>query len=363
MEQRFIDCPDGLFAVDWDLVESIVRSNLYANALLAHSKVEIEENWLGPDIHNYETDWDAVLKEKKRAADFVDDLRDRALAFGMEPQIGVLARMIRETRAKKAEWGENMRAAQAETMKNIDTSVSRWEMATEGAKIVRDLSGEVVVLCASVLTGGAAGLLVKAGSGAVIKAATTWQDTGKGEAAAFAFTTGFVVNVIPAGGAAAKTSEKVALFVVKTKLDALSAGGQALIEGKTGRQAVSASLQSVMTGALGAAGGAAVKTDAVQRLLRKTAYPTTLKIDYKTSDYMTRLGRARDVTEGVVGAAYGETAKRGVSAAAETIVADPPPRSRPPRPVVDQTIVIDEMLLNRAVQGPDKSEQRSLFDY
>ena len=353
MELELIQCCDGLYAVDWTLVESIIRSNIYARALLKHSKEEITEKWIGPDIHHYTVEWDRVRLEKRRAPSLTNEMRLRAKNLGMKYQIQDLERMVRESRNAKQEWAKKLQAAQKKTMANIDQSVSRGEIGVEVAKSVRDVSGGVLVVGAAVLSGGT--LAALAGGG--INAATKFQDTGSGSAAAFAFTTGFTVNLIPGAKVGAKASEKVVMFIVKAKFEAAAAGGQALIEGKTAQEAVAQSLQSAVGSTLGAGAGKLLSTGAARKMLSKIAYPATMKIEFKTDTYLNRLKGVRDLTKGSIEAASGEAIKRGVSATSQTILAKRH-RPRKNRPVLDNSLIIDQMLLNRAVQGPDKSEFR-----
>ena len=361
MELELIQCRDGLYAVDWTLVESIIRSNLYASALLRLSKEKVTEKWIGPDIYHWTVDWDSVRSEKKRAPEFTNEFRLQAQYLGMKPKIRELERMVRETRTAKGEWGRRMQAAQSKTMANINTSVSRSEIGVEVAKSVRDVSGGMLVVGATVLSGGTlAGLAGVATLGGGINAATKFQDTGSGSAAAFAFATGFTVNLIPGAGAGAKASEKVVMFVLKAKFEAFAAGGQALIEGKTAEEAVAKSLESVATGVLGAGAGKLLTTSAARKMLGNIAYPATMQITFKADTYLNRLKGTRDLTHGMIRAASGEIIKRGVEATRKPIRADAP-RPRASRPILDNALIVDEVLLNRAVQGPDKSEFRRLL--
>ena len=67
MAQEMLDYPDGSFAVDIELVESITRSYLVNKALEDHSKDVVDEKWFGPDVHSVETDWEMVGHARKKA--------------------------------------------------------------------------------------------------------------------------------------------------------------------------------------------------------------------------------------------------------------------------------------------------------
>ena len=360
MELELIECRDGLYAVDWTLVDSIIRSNLYATALLSFSKEEVTESGsartctIGPST--------GLAFAKRRAG-----RPNSRTSFGCRLNTWGCSRKSESWNAwstrparQRTSGRKKMQAAQNKTMANIDRSVSRGEFGLEVAKSVRDVSGGVLVVGATVLSGGTlAGLTGAAALGGGINAATKFQDTGNGAAATFAFVTGFTINLIPGAGAGAKASEKVIMFLLKAKFEAVAAGGQALIEGKTAEEAVVKSLESVASGALGAGAGHLLKTQAARKLLGRSVYPATMKIDFKADTYLNRLRGVRDLTHGMIKAPVGEGIKRGVELGSSAVRTAPRNRTAS-RPVLDNAIIIDEMLLNKAVQGPNKSEFRPL---
>jgi hypothetical protein len=177
MPWEIIECSDGAFEVNRLGVELIMRSFVRADSMRKNARTQVEHHVFGPDLHSVEIDFGAVRTDVDSSSPvFVKDFFDKlAGGWPMREGINSLVELRDVTRRHQASLEEKQRAAQHQTMLNIDQSVERGETAKAVAEGVRDLCGEALLVGATMLSGGAAALVIT--GGATLKGVGKFQDT------------------------------------------------------------------------------------------------------------------------------------------------------------------------------------------
>jgi hypothetical protein len=160
--------------------------------------------------------------------------------------------------------------ASVEMRRNIDQSVRRGEIGLEAAKDALAISTTILIIGSSLISGGAAvGLL---GGGSVLKGVGKLEETGNVGSAILTATGSFVIGALPlnlggpvkiggsilqrTSGEAVKWGERAVLIVIGAGMDAQFQACNALIEGKSGKQALKAAAYrlgvDLVTGGIGA---------------------------------------------------------------------------------------------------------------
>jgi hypothetical protein len=211
-------CPslDGFYLVNWDGVGKIVRSFARSQAILNHSKINDEFHWIGATVSTFDVDWEAVTSETNTVSQHLIASRYQAVRRGarscMRDLISALGHWLAATKHNNATFQKMMHQAQKTTAGNIDKSVARLQSAINVARLTRNASAEFIMISATCLTGGTAGVfgytlagneVLAAGGGAVLVGSglKTWSsaqdhpDASKGQLAA-TFTTEFVVGLV-----------------------------------------------------------------------------------------------------------------------------------------------------------------------
>jgi hypothetical protein len=211
-------CPslDGFYLVNWDGVGKIIRSFARSQAILNHSKINDEFHWIGATVSTFDVDWDAVTSETNTVSQHLMASRyqavQRGARFCMRDLIAALGHWLEATKHNNATFQKMMHQAQKTTAGNIDKSVARLQSAINVARFTRNTSAEFIMISATCLTGGEAGVLgytlvgnqvLAAGGGAVLVGSglKTWStaedhpDASKGKLAV-TFTTEFVMGLV-----------------------------------------------------------------------------------------------------------------------------------------------------------------------
>ena len=172
------------FAVDWDIVQRIVRSYHTASLQLAHAReITMSQShwynpmtWSLPDISHVEVDWDAVRGDADAFAQ--EDVRNmRVEAKYNAPRIARrLETLIDLTASKKERFIDWIGTVQTQNMVSINKAVADYEASTEIARFVRDTSADGLMVGASVMTGGAA--VAALGGASFFKGVCRFQDSG-----------------------------------------------------------------------------------------------------------------------------------------------------------------------------------------
>ncbi|HET7930771.1 MAG TPA: hypothetical protein VFL63_05225 [Rhodanobacteraceae bacterium] len=275
-----IDTGRGLFVIDQRMVHVVIHDWAYWAAMGAcsHLKRARQYDWYNPmswgmpDVVSLDVDWHKVdIAKAHNIASATQECQrylDKATAQNYcavpnasgTSQTGLTLQLrdrlyhyVSEAQRLKQKWHRQLCDASAETMRNVKGAVSGYGKAIAGATFVRDASGDVLMLGATLASGGTATALLAAGS--VYKGSAKFQDTRSVGAAVFEATTDFTVGLIPDAAPGAKRVEKVMVAVVKGQLQIAgqTMGGIAaaykttgVVNGKTIAKALTnASLQTV----------------------------------------------------------------------------------------------------------------------
>jgi hypothetical protein len=276
MTYKVYETAQGSFAVDWPTCVQFIRSYHRSKLQLDCSREARESqstinplSWGLPDLFYVEVDRQRenneipslVLAEAYRlgaAATFESK--------GIDNLVRELQRMKHQTQRYNTTFKDRMRSASQKSMRQIANSVETYQTAVEGAKIVRDLSGSILMGAATVVTGGGAGVAVAA-AGTALKTTAKYQDTGSAGAAVVEASQQIVCTVIPiARGAKMGSAVKV---VIGTVADT----GKALLEGKSIGKAIAVGSVNLITGPAGTAA-----KSRLEGLLGKIAAPVIVKV-------------------------------------------------------------------------------------
>lgn len=179
----YIDRRGNDFAMNWDGITWIVRSWLHSKGTFENSKVNIEFNFFGPNLHNLEVDNDAVKTFKDDNTELIlREVYDAALRSRNEAEEDIKA-MLDETKELDHKVLEKQKAASRQTIQNITNSVDFGKAVLPWLKLVRDGSISILLVAATIETGGAfAGMTAEGvgilGGGSTLQGLATWEDTG-----------------------------------------------------------------------------------------------------------------------------------------------------------------------------------------
>lgn len=276
MTYKFYDTEQGQFCIDWDTCCQIIKSHHRAISQQQHSKEVTESqastfnplSWGLPDLHYIDVDWDKV-----RADSADQTIRDayKLAAIAIFDRRGV-DKMVRELKRMQAETVRvndliqgAMKKTSARSWAAMEKSVGQYESATDKLKLVRDLSGSILVGASSgAIAAGGAAALVAAGGGTLLKTVGKYQDSGSAGAATIEAVQNLAFVVFPAArGAALSESAKAFKLVVSVGADT----GKALLEGQQLSSAIREGLVNIPANKLGDA------TKRLEPLLSRTAVP------------------------------------------------------------------------------------------
>lgn len=240
MAWKFYNTEQGEFCIDWVACSNIITNYYRAQAQLQHSR-EVKESqsstlnplsWGLPDLVSLEVDWDKVRSDSQANA-LSAAYRLGAIATfdkqGIDKLVRELKLMMAETHRLNAAFHGRLRQASSKAMAEIQRSVSGYQSAIDGAKLVRDLSGSVLIAVGTVATGGAAGV-VGSGLGTAMKTTARYQDTGNLGSSAIELVQNLAFTMVPAvRGVGLTKDEKVVKMLVSVGADA----GKALLEGRS----------------------------------------------------------------------------------------------------------------------------------
>jgi hypothetical protein len=226
-------------------------------------------SWGLPDLTFIEVDWDKVRSDAQAAVLSSAWTLGASAMFqsnGVDSLVQTLRRMQWDTRQLNSNFRDQIRAASKKSWSSMEKSIDTYQSRIDEARIIRDLSGSILIGASTVATGGGA-LVATAGMGTVIKTTAKYQDTGSAGAAVIEATQNIVCTVIPvARGKAMGTATKI---VISTVADT----GKALLEGRSIGTAIAVGAVNVPTGA-----SAAMVKDAAVKLLGRAAAPIVIKL-------------------------------------------------------------------------------------
>jgi hypothetical protein len=342
-----------------DIVDRILADSAYAFTLNNEARErKISQttwnplSWGLPDMHTVEIDWKKVARKRDSMRDFLRGVyyqqigqhyenarlkstHERTLSLSLIRE--KLVQLEIDALRDKRRFREKQQLAQKKTMANVQESVGTYEFAVDTARFVRDTSAGTIVVGASVLSGGAAAAAL--GGGSALKGFGKYQDTGNVAAGVMEFTVSFTTGLIPGPPAGATGSEKIALLVVKGKLEIAGNTAVGLVEGKSMAEALTSATVDATVGAVMDESLAKIlKVDGVTEEISKMTLPGVLK---------------------VTGTGAGKTAgSRGRGAAVNKIFERP----KRPRAVLGAPVLVGEpSLADLAIIGPDQSTTRRLL--
>jgi hypothetical protein len=225
----------GTYAVDWDVVNRLVRS--YHRAVLREScskeYTTSDSRWFNPfswslpDIRSLDVDWDKV---NGRLNGVADDAFNRLAEEATRDVRGVyreLDWMVSDTGRRTAAFTDRLGALQTENMSRINSAVESYGAQIEAAKFVRDTAADGLMVGASIATGGA-GLAIL-GGGSAMKGWAKYQDTDNAGAAVMTGVGSFTFGAFKLGGAKLTGTEEAVVTILQAQWET----GVALAEGKS----------------------------------------------------------------------------------------------------------------------------------
>jgi len=262
---------DGIYLIDWEGLARIIRSCKRAGAMNAYSRLVTqrgERDWVAfgmrlPDLHSVEVDWDKVKIETTTQADMEIRKFHAAAQGSIKAQLLKLVYMMEQADDDRDAFQDKQSEAQEKTTGSIEGAVHKGEIAVEVLKGVRDTSAEIVMVGATYVSGGTAGVIFT-GVGSGMKAGFIYQDTGKADKALATFSTNLLLGAFDLKvGAAMKgmtsLAEKIGVAIVWSKAKGAMEIPKGLIEGKSLKQAASGAAVKLMASTPGASGVEALK--------------------------------------------------------------------------------------------------------
>jgi len=184
MAYELVQSGNTQFAIDWDVIQRLLRSYWTAKLQLYYGKeVTLSDShwynpfsWSLPDVSHIEVDWESVRSEAaSNAEQEVKSMRERA-KFNAAGVAWELDARIEEAGLLKERFVDWMGDIQTKNSLNINKAVDDYEENIEIAKFVRNTSADGLMVGASVMSGGAAVAVM--GAGSILKGEGKYQDTG-----------------------------------------------------------------------------------------------------------------------------------------------------------------------------------------
>jgi hypothetical protein len=357
MAYRVYDMAQGQFCICWDTCCRIIKSYHRARHQVAYSKETRESqtslvnplSWGLPDLTYITVDWDKV-REKSDEDAMSDGFKLGAFAMfsdgGVDKLVRELKRMQLETRRQNDLFQSHMKQASSKSWSAMERSVSAYQGWIDGAKAVRDLSGSILIGCATAATAGGAAVL-GAGAGTALKSYGKFQDTGSYGSAAIEAAQNIAFSVFPAArGVSLTVKEKVVKVIVSVGGDTT----KALLEGRSLGTALKEGAINIPVAVGGEAGKRMLKP-----VLDKVAVPVLTKVITAAPEIVAKL--PGDVAKKVAE----DRAKKTL----QTRVRENPARAGgQPREDVDDSLadelsLEDDLLLKFAVVDMSKGVGRS----
>ena len=302
-------CSDGRFAVDWTALAALIGANARAQVLSGARKVPIEEHLLLPNVYTLDVDWHKAAENAEQAVAGSVPLFHRLLVNGKLSGDDMLKIVDTYQHSTSYELGCYWALAKQVSDENLRQQVwgeSLWGNAVSGARLVRDMSGEVLMIGATALSGGlAAGMAM--GVGASIKTTANYQDTGNAASAVVTGTTKLLFGSIKL----ARLRPNGASNAIIAFVTAGFATGQSVIEGGNMTDAVFGAAASTGLELLGS-------TRMAERLIKRAAVPLEVRMKG-----MLNSGKAtHHLAGGLAEASFGATLDIGKDSALESLKRD-----------------------------------------
>ncbi len=306
---------NGLYLVDYDLVNRIIYDSTYLQAKNNNAvRKKEKEGWGLPETYHWEVDYNTAKSAAAAAPHlygFINKIKmasqNAASQTSTIPPGSDIERMkddLYQYEKSGRDAGEALkkkqRDASSKSMANIHGKVSKWETALEVAKFTRDASAEIILVSSVVVSGGATSLAIGAG-GSLLKGAAKWQDTGNLGLGVLQASVSFVTVLIP--GPKTGMDKGLARMLIFTKAKSEFTGNVVvgLAEGKSiGESSVSAGVDLALGKVFKTISGKLIPEKEMGLLLKagldKIAIPVGLgvmntslsKLQGKTNDAITK---------------------------------------------------------------------------
>jgi hypothetical protein len=217
MPWETIEFSDGAFEVNREGVLRIMRSSAWSRAVVSHSFTEVKLHGFEGEpqlvLHNVSIDLPAVRADTDRDSDaFFQEFFWRA-ANGMmsgKQAVDHLAGLIDQKDGFDRDMQKKRKAAQTQTMANINAAVEFGEKVLPILQAIRDIAADAAIIGATVLSGGGLtpAITEAMAAGASLKGVGKWQDTGRFQDGLVEFSTELGFGLI-GGGLKGMKSEAV----------------------------------------------------------------------------------------------------------------------------------------------------------
>lgn len=201
MSWETVFTPSGAHLVNWVAIQQIVRNYLRTTAMVRFSTIVGDIKWFGPNLYSVDTDWPKIREYvDKTTPSVLTQIKMNMKQSGDSTDTRAALAGYRAAAAKaELEFEGMVRQAQKMTSAAIESAVGTGEVALEVAKFVRDMSAEVLMIGATVATGGTAGVVFVFVAGPALKATAKYQDTGNAAAAGMEFGIALTSNFVGKG--------------------------------------------------------------------------------------------------------------------------------------------------------------------
>ncbi len=277
---------------DWSAVFNLCYAYFYEMAALKYGKTKTlsQSEWTSPstwgksDYVVYDVPWSYVAKEASLTTRHYIKNRLKPLSTNNPTQLRKELNYIQNQLPRvRKQVKTRIRRASDKSLRNLSKAIGVAEDVLWGAEFVRNRSVDALLLGSVFLSGGAA--LAVLGTGATLDGFSSYQDTGNVGAAIFKGTGSFVMGSIGiglAGGPTATLGQKGVVLFLGATFDAT----QALVDGKTGTQALVSAGLGIAGNQVGDMGGDAIerflKTPEARRMLAKSSVIHRIPMAWKT---------------------------------------------------------------------------------
>lgn len=324
------------FAVDWTVVARLLRANSLARNRWAFSTTSTTSDstffnpfsWSSPDVRFIEVDWDQVTS-RANVEVFVSLNQVRNVGDTNMPAVAsFMLDRVAETRISNERYMTWMGSVQSDNMARINAAVSSYDTQIEVAKFFRDTSADGLMVGATVLSGGAAAVVL--GGGSALKGVGRWEDTGSVSAGVMTGVGNLAVGVFKMQG-----MQNGALAVLQAGQESATC----LVEGRSVGE-------SLARGSLKLAGPGMdkmVQLPFMKSLLQKAALPIAARL---TETSMAQK-LVTDMTKKLIQKQVVERGGKAVIKAVGELLKDEPPPG-PQRPI-DTATIGDDLLVKLAI--------------
>ncbi|MEZ5063670.1 MAG: hypothetical protein R3B81_02995 [bacterium] len=245
-----VETDAGTWAVNWARVRKIINWYHKSELILSTAR-KVEEptsvldvsSWIGKSLYSLEVDWKKVRDTAETNTEMELDAVQGGGRLYATPDdalmrwfVAELARKARISRENKIKFQKLNQEIQKENLRNIGVNVARWQNAIDAARFTRDRSVDVLIIGATILTGGGAAAggaaaarayAIRAGTSGVLKSAVKFQDTGSFGAAGVTLGAEVVVNLLPI-----KVDSKIVRTAVSVGVRSVGEGATVLLSGE-----------------------------------------------------------------------------------------------------------------------------------